>query len=198
MISPVEVDARIDTLNKLTFQAAYLIEDQGWVQDQMIGDAGELCIISAGHTAAQVLDTPGMSHVLREVLDHLGYGEKWNDVKGRNKSEVIGLLSRVKITEANLEATFGPGWKLVCYLAESFARYSHDEMNDWMDSRDEYEDYAMLRHLDDQESPDQREVRARGAVCAAASERALEFNIKPQGPSAALMTSKVIRPTLRS
>lgn len=198
MISPVAASDRVTTLNNLTFKAAFLIDKHGWVQDMMAGDRGELCIVSAQHRAAHVSGTPGMSHVLREVLDHLGHAEKWNDAEGRNQTEVIDYLSRIKITERHLEGTFGPRWDYVCYLAEFFAKMEHDEMTEWMDSRDEETDYRMLRHLDEQEHPDRREIRARGAVCAAASERATDLWLIPSGPSVGLMTAKVIRPTLRS
>lgn len=197
MIAPVATQERIDALNKLTFQAAYLIEDQGWVQDQMVGDAGELCIISAGHQAGHVLDRPGLSHVLREILDDLGHAEKWNDASARSKTDVIGYLSRVKITHNELEHAFGPRWEDVCFLAEMFGKMSYEEMCDWVLSVNESDDYRMLVHLDQQEKPDPREIRARGAVCSAASERAAALDLPPRGPSVGLMTSKIIRPTLR-
>lgn len=198
IVSPVDTNLRITALNELTPQAAYLIEEHGWVQDQMMGEEGELCIVSACHGAAHSINTPGLSHVLREVLDELGHAEEWNDMPGQSDTAVIGYLSTLKITEEALELTFGPQWGLVCHLAEFFAKMSYEEMSEWASTQNDIPNYALLQHLDDQEEPDRREIRARGAVCAAASERAIEFNLNPMGPSVALLTSKVIRPTLRS
>lgn len=198
IVAPVEVSQRVDALNKLTFQAAYLLEERGWVQDQMTGDEGELCIVSAGHQAAHVIDTPGLSHVLREVLDDLAHAEEWNDMPGQSDTAVIGYLSTLKITEETLEAAFGPQWELVCHLAEFFGGMTYAEMEDWSGTQSDLSNYDLLWHLDDQEEPDRREIRARGAVCAAASERAVELNLNPMGPSVAFLTAKVMRPTLRS
>lgn len=197
IVTPVDTNRRVTALNDLTFKAAYLIEERGWIQDQMTGTEGELCIVSAGHEASHVIDTPGLSYVLREVLDHLAHAESWNDMPGQSDTAVIGYLSTLKVTEETLELAFGPDWESVCHLAEFFAKMSREEMVDWSGSQSDLTNYAMLQHLDDQEKPDRREIRARGAVCAAASERATELNLNPMGPSVALLTSKVVRPTLR-
>ena len=196
IIAPVDTSRRIAALNDLTFQAAYLLEDQGWVQDKMTGDAGELCIVSAGHQAAHVIDIPGLSHVLREVLDYLNHSEAWNDTPGRSKTDVIGYLSTFRVTEEHLEGAFGPDWELVCYLAEFFGKMSGEEMIEWSEGQSDLDNYELLRHLDSQQEPDPRELRARGAICAAASEMAVGYRLNPMGASVGLMASKIIRPTL--
>lgn len=196
ILSPTKPSSWLEQINKVANQGSELIDIHGWIQDQMTGENGELCIIAAGHEASMVVGAPGMSHVLREVLDHLGHAEEWNDTEGRKADEVINFLGQLKVTQDDLERTFGPGWEYVCYLANMVASYSEQEMAEWAVGQSDGNNYLLMRHMDNQLTPDPRELRARNAVCAAASERAEEFGMNPMGPSVAVMTIKVIRPTL--
>ena len=194
---PVDDSVWIDKLNSISRQASLDIDSQGWIQDQMTGEDGELCIIAGAHQASHETEAEGLSHVLREVLDCLGHAEEWNDVEGRTQSDVVAFLSDLKVTEGLMLAVFGPEWPKVCYLAQMFGTLSEDEMRDWVDSNDQYRDYQLLMHLDAEQAPDVRERRARNAVAAAVSERSAVLKINPMGPSATWLTSKVIRPSLQ-
>lgn len=197
MITPVEDSAWLDQINLISRQASLAINAQGWIQDQMTGENGELCIIAGAHQAAHETEALGLSHVLREVLDSIQRAEAWNDTEGRTQDEVTGLLAGLSLTESDLHSTFGPDWSKVCYLARMFGNFTEAEMTDWVESRDQHRDFQMLAHMDSQMPPDDREIRARGAVCAAASERAEEFGLNPAGPSVGILVAKIIRPSLQ-
>lgn len=196
ILTPVAQDYWLEQINKVASQGSELIDIHGWIQDQMTGENGELCIIAAGHEASKVVGAPGLSHVLREVLEYLEHDEEWNDTEGRKADEVINFLGQLKVTQDDLERTFGPGWEYVCYLAQMFNTFSEEEFKKWSSEQNDIDNYDLLRHMDNQEQPDRRETHARTAVCAAASERAEELGMNPMGPSVALTTVKVIRPTL--
>ena len=197
MVMPVDKSVWLDRINSVSRKASSEISSKGWVQDYMEGDNGEACIVSAGHRVSDQIDAAGMSHVLRELLDFKDQGEVWNDAPGRSQSEVEALLSSFEVTEELMAEVFGPEWALVCYLAQMFATFSEEEWSDWSSSRNEKWDHQILQHLDDQQEPLPQEVRARTAVCAAASHMAIEHNLNPMGPSVALMTSFIIRPSLQ-
>lgn len=193
---PVETSHWVNTLNSLAHEGGQLISTRGWVQDQMTGSSGELCIISAGHEAAREAETPGLSHVLREVLAYLGHGESWNDYSWRTKGDVVDYLSLFRVDESLLDEVFGPRWDYVCHLCEMFGRMDEKEVTLWLESKDEFRDWELLQHLDAQELPRDQERRARTAVCAAMTETCIEFNLRPNGPSTGLMTAQIIRPSL--
>ena len=197
MIMPVDNSVWLDKLNSVSRQASTEIEEHGWIQDQMTGENGELCIIAAGHEASTVVEAPGMSHVLREVLDYLDHDEGWNDTPGREAAEITHYLDHLQVTEDVMYETFGPDWTKVCYLSQMFSTFTAEEMRDWSDDKDQVADWELLKHLDSQQEPLPQEVRARTAVCAAASHMAIEHNLNPMGPSVALMTSFIIRPSLQ-
>ena len=193
---PVETSRWVDTLNSLAHEGGQLISTRGWIQDQMTGSSGELCIISAGHEAAREAETPGLSHVLREVLAYLGHGENWNDDSWRTKWDVVDYLSLFRVDESLLEEVFGPRWDYVCHLCEMFGRMDEKEVTLWLEAKDEFRDWELLQHLDAQELPRDQERRARTAVCAAMTETCIGFNLRPNGPSTGLMTAQIIRPSL--
>ena len=198
MILPIDKGRWITSLNDLSRKSAGLITLNGWVQNSMRGENGEMCIIAAAHSAAPDVELPGMSHVLREVLNWLHRAEQWNDTPGRQKGEVITFLDHLNVTEDHLVDTFGPQWELVCYLCEFFTRMDEPQMEGWIESRDQNHDWDILRHMDNQlpVPVDRREVAARVAVSSAFSDRALGFDLRPMGPSVSLLVTKIIRPSL--
>lgn len=195
---PVDTSHWPEALTLVGRRASTLISKAGWIQDQMTGSNGELCIIAGAHEANRGAAPLGLSHVLREILEANQRAESWNDTEGRTQEEVVGFLSGLTVTEDDLHSTFGPKWPVVCYLAEMFGRFSKEQLVDWMDSRNEESDYLILRHMDEQEEPDQRDRNARNAVCASASDACERHSIKPKGPSVALLVTKLVRASLVS
>lgn len=195
---PVDTSHWVNHLNSIAHKGSELISAYGWVQDKMTGPHGQLCIVSAGHRAAKETGIPGLSHVLREALDYLGHGENWNDYSWRTKGDVVDYLNLFRVDESLLEEVFGPRWDYVCHLCEMFGRMGEKEVTLWLESKDEFRDWELLQHLDAQELPRGQERRARTAVCAAMSEKCVEFDLRPNGPSTGLMTAQIIRPSLSS
>lgn len=195
---PKETSRWLEELQNIARKGSELITVNGWIQDQMTGDSGELCIISAGHEAAREAETPGLSHVLREVLAYLGHGENWNDDSWRTKGDVVDYLNLFRVDESLLEEVFGPRWDYVCHLCEMFGRMDEQSIALWLEAKDEFRDWELLQHLDAQELPQDQERRARTAVCAAVAEKCIEFDLRPNGPSTGLMTAQIIRPSLSS
>lgn len=192
---PVSTDRWLRALNEIPPKASALIEDKGWVQDVMVGQEGELCIVSALHEANRI---PGLSHAVREVLTQQQRAEDWNDTPGRTKVEVVGFLEGFTITEEDLYDTFGPGWALVLYFCEFFGNMTEEEATHWVEGHNQINDYRLLQHINSQEAPDEREARAVNAVTAASNERLCsKFHLNPMGPSVALVVTKAFRPTLQ-
>lgn len=198
MIIPIDKGRWVNSLNDLSRKSAGLITLNGWSQNQMTGENGEMCIIAATHEAAREVEILGMSHVLREVLNRLHRAEQWNDTPGRQEGEVISFLNHLDVTEDHLVDTFGPRWEFVCYLCELFTRMDELQMGGWAEARDQNHDWDILRHMDGQLPlpVDRRERAARTAVCSAFSDRAIELGLLPMGPSVALLITKIIRPSL--
>lgn len=200
---PKESSRWLEELQNIARKGSELITVNGWIQDQMTGDSGELCIISAGHEAARVTQKPGLSHALREVLDHLGHAERWNDHRDRSQVEVIDYLDQVIITEQDLESTFGPRWELVLYLVEAFGSMDKETLEGWNQDKDQVQDHWLLREIDfDFEYPfgnvEARLLRARGAVVAAYVDNCVELGVTVLAPSVALMVTQALLPSLAS
>lgn len=200
---PKECSRWLEELQNIARKGSELITANGWIQDQMTGDSGELCIISAGHEAAQETRTPGLSHALREVLDYLGHAERWNDHRDRSQVEVIDFLDQVVITEQDLESTFGPRWELVLYLVEAFGSMDKESLEGWNRDKDQVQDHRLLREIDfGSEFPfgtvETQLLRARGAVVAAYVDRCVELGVAVFAPSVALMVTQALLPSLAS
>lgn len=200
---PKEPSRWLEELQNIARKGSELITANGWIQDQMTGDSGELCIISAGHEAARETQNPGLSHALREVLAHLGHAEGWNDHRDRSQVEVIDFLDQVTITEQDLESTFGPRWELVLYLVEAFGSMDKETLEGWNRDKDQVQDHWLLREIDfDFEYPfgsvEARLLRARGAVVASYVDNCVELGVTVLAPSVALMVTQTLLPSLAS
>lgn len=199
IIAPQEKQYWLDSLNNLSRKGSELIQVKGWVQDQMVGDCGELCIVSAGHEAARVNRTVGLSHVLREVLYYLDHAERWNDMDQRKSYQVVNFLDQLHVTEEILEDTFGPDWVTVCYLAQMFGAMTESHLEAWNQGKDQIEDLRLRQHIDHQITIDPAQLfRARDAVCAAYIDQCEDHCVYPLAPSVSLMATKMILPSLVS
>ena len=89
-------------------QSAEHIDEHGHHQFDM-WDGKACCIMGAPRMVA---GEASYSHIIRNLLDHIGYNEKWNDEPGRTKEEVVAALydSASKVNEQLMEAAFGPKW----------------------------------------------------------------------------------------
>lgn len=198
IVAPRESFRWLEDLNRIAHKGSELISTRGWVQDQMVGANGQLCIVSAGHEAARETEIPGLSHVLREVLDYLGRAEGWNDDEFRYKSDVTTYLRQHQTTREVMEGTFGPQWELICYLTALFGSMSKEELENWNDGKDQVEDYAELRQRNLLREPDLHLIRARTAVSAAYIDRCEALNVQILAPSVSLYVTKIFDPTLAS
>lgn len=200
---PKESSRWVDELHNIARKGSELITVNGWIQDQMTGENGQLCIIAAAHEASEVTETPGLSHALREVLDYLGHAERWNDRRDRSQVEVIDYLDQLTITEQDLEDTFGPRWEFVLYLVEAFGSMDKETLEGWNRDKDQVQDHWLLREIDlNFESPfgsvEARLLRARGAVVAAYVDNCVESGVNVLAPSVSLMVTQALLPSLSS
>jgi hypothetical protein len=93
-------------LTHVAREAADWLDTHEWIQNSW-GDSERGCL----HQAVRVCDPqPGDGFIVSAVLTQQGWSTSWNDTDGRTKDEVTDLLRRVSVTDAELEATFGPNW----------------------------------------------------------------------------------------
>ena len=97
--------------------AADWLEDHEWVQGTW-GDDTKACLHGAVRTC-----TPqtGDGYLVSAVLTAKGYSTGWNDEKDRTEVEVLDVLRNIEVTDAELEDTFGPNWRLVVSLVRQAA-----------------------------------------------------------------------------
>ena len=118
-----------EELRKLSSASAEHIDEHGHHQfDMWQGKA--CCIMGAPRMVGKEYS---YSHILRDVLAHLGYDEPWNDKPGRTKQEVVDALreSSRKITDELLQEVYGPKWSAILDFIV--------QVDDWGD-----EDYVRI------------------------------------------------------
>ena len=94
------------------------MQEKDWAQGTEQAHSGAVCVTGAVRLCAP---QNGDEHLIRAVMRHMGRAEEWNDAKGRKKTEVLNFLSTFAITDADLEATFGPHWEAVVKLVRQAA-----------------------------------------------------------------------------
>lgn len=96
---------------RLRLAANYMAE-HGWVQGKEMCNEG-VCLTGAVRYCAP---QTGDEYLIRAVLRHLGTGEDWNDAENRTEPEVLNVLRKTKITDSDLQQTFGPQWREIVTL----------------------------------------------------------------------------------
>ncbi|MFI1942219.1 hypothetical protein ACH44C_34445 [Streptomyces purpureus] len=101
---------------RLRTAGTYMTE-HGWTQGIEQNDLGQVCLTGAIRLCAP---QTGDESLIRAVLRHQNRAEDWNDTDGRTADEVLSVLTTVEITDADLEATFGPQWAgVVCVVRQA-------------------------------------------------------------------------------
>lgn len=104
--------------------AAQELRSRGWVQNAMEDGEGRVCLTGA----LKVCDMqPGDWLLARAVLRREGRDERWNDTAGRTEGEVLAVLDGRHVTDADLEATFGPQWEAIVRLVRRAATLTENE-----------------------------------------------------------------------
>jgi hypothetical protein len=127
-------------LTHVAREAAEWFNDHEWVQGQW-GDSEKGCL----HQAVRVCDPqPGDGYIVSAVLTHLGYSTGWNDTAGRTRDEVLAVLASVSVTDAELEATFGPNWRGVVSVVRQSAALTPEQAQELDAAR--YAAWYAARH----------------------------------------------------
>lgn len=115
-------------LQKLLLESAAHIDEHGHHQFDM-WDGVVCCIMGAPRMVA---NEKSYSHMLRSILAHLGYDERWNDVPGRTKEEVVAALESCvdKMTPETLEAVYGPRWVKILDLISEVDNWTELDYNE--------------------------------------------------------------------
>lgn len=105
----------LNSIHTLLIESANHIDEHGHHQFDMWEDKA-CCIMGAPR---MVKNEAAYSHIVRDLLAHIGYNEAWNDQPGRTKEEVVNVLieSTNIIDEQVLKAVYGPKWKSILDLA---------------------------------------------------------------------------------
>ena len=91
-----------------------------WTQGTFSNGDGDLCLHGAIRRCCPV---PGDAYLIEQVEDRLDrWSTSWNDGEDRTEAEVVALAREGwDITDADLEATFGPQWRAVVALVRRAA-----------------------------------------------------------------------------
>ena len=112
------------SINNINTLAADAIDRYGWTQHEMQDDDGSLCLVGAlRHCSPQ----PGDWLIARAVYRRQRHAEAWNDEKGRTAEEVTAWLREHPITDAEIEAMFGPQWKVIIRLVRKAVTTTDDQ-----------------------------------------------------------------------
>ena len=113
-------------LHDINTLAADALEEHGWTQGEMEAEDGSLCLVGAlRHCSPR----PGDWLIAREVYRRLDHAEGWNDEKGRTEEEIVSWLRAHPVTDADLEATFGPHWEAIVRLVRRTASLTDEQAN---------------------------------------------------------------------
>lgn len=113
-------------LHDINTLAADALEEHGWTQGEMEAEDGSLCLVGAlRHCSPR----PGDWLIAREVYRRLDHAEGWNDEKGRTEEEIVSWLRAHPVTDADLEATFGPHWEAIVRLVRRAASLTDEQAN---------------------------------------------------------------------
>ena len=125
------------------------LREREWIQGEMRnGDA--VCAHGAVQTCQGL--RPGDEHIIRAVMRTKGVTEGWNDESGRTKEEVLDRMAFIEVTDADLEETFGPAWRMVIAVIRRSAILTAAEAKDldaaWVAARVAARDAARDAALD--------------------------------------------------
>lgn len=112
------------SINNINVLAADALEERGWIQGQMESNSGSLCLVGALRACSP---QAGDWLIAREVYCRLGHAESWNDEEGRTEAEVTAWLREHPVTDADIEATFGPQWEAVVALIRQAATLTQEK-----------------------------------------------------------------------
>ena len=121
------------------------LREREWIQGEMRnGDA--VCAHGAVQTCQGL--RPGDEHIIRAVMRTKGVTEGWNDESGRTKDEVLDRMAFIEVTDADLEETFGPAWRMVIAVIRRSAILTAAEAKDlaaaWAAARGAARDAAWV------------------------------------------------------
>lgn len=104
----------LNSIHALLIESANHIDRYGHHQFDM-WEGKACCIMGAPR---MVKNEAAYSHIVRDLLAHIGYDEAWNDQPGRTKEEVVSALSESSniIDEQALESVYGCKWKSILDL----------------------------------------------------------------------------------
>ena len=103
------------------------LREREWIQGEMRnGEA--VCAHGAVQTCQGL--RPGDEHIIRAVMRTKGVTEGWNDESGRTKEEVLDRMAFIEVTDADLEETFGPAWRMVIAVIRRSAILTAAEAKD--------------------------------------------------------------------
>ena len=103
------------------------LREREWIQGEMRnGEA--VCAHGAVQTCQWL--RPGDEHIIRAVMRTKGVTEEWNDKSGRTKDEVLDRMAFIEVTDADLEETFGPAWRMVIAVIRRSAILTPTEVTD--------------------------------------------------------------------
>lgn len=128
----------LERLKELLILSARQIEMFGHHQFDMWD--GEACCIMG---APRMVDKEsGYSHIVRDVLAHIGYDERWNDQPGRTAEEVVDALTESQgyMTPEILSEVYGDKWEKVLNIIVDIDTW---QVNDFrrIEKKQEYPQY---------------------------------------------------------
>ena len=103
------------------------LREREWIQGEM-RDGDAVCAHGAVQTCQGL--RPGDEHIIRAVMRTKGVTEGWNDESGRTKEEVLDRMAFIEVTDADLEETFGPAWRMVIAVIRRSAILTAAEAKD--------------------------------------------------------------------
>lgn len=108
------MDNHLKKIKELLAESAVHIDKYGHHQNDM-WEGMSCCIMGAPR---MIDEESSYSHIIRDVLSHIGYNEVWNDKLGRTKEEVVEALNRSVdvVTEQTLEEVYGPNYVQIIEL----------------------------------------------------------------------------------
>lgn len=114
----------MSALHDINTLAADALDEHGWTQGEMEAPDGSLCLVGALRACSP---HPGDWLIARAVYQGLDHAEEWNDERGRTKAEVTDWLRAHPVSDAALEATFGPQWEAIVRLIRQAATLTRDQ-----------------------------------------------------------------------
>lgn len=109
------------------------LKARDWIQGSM--QRGEAVCAHGAVKTCQGL-RPGDEHIIRAVMRTKGVTEDWNDEDGRTKQDVVAAMSLIEVSDADLQETFGPAWRMVIAVIRRSAILTAAEAKDLAAARD--------------------------------------------------------------